>query len=163
MKTFVTLSVLFLLTLPTHAADRMTPLDKDIPLSEGIQLANKEFPDRQPLTEDEVIAAVRAIKLTHPDMKQDVYDTYMRVVKERVLPKGMYFSRITSWNTQYGRFQVDWKDLCLEGRVATEQERKESLSKMPSGMKAEGDVRVGGFGYRIRARFVSVDDTSNAK
>lgn len=163
MKTLVTFIALFLLTLPTPAADSMTPLNKDIPLSEGVRQANEMFPDRQPLTEDEVIAAVKAVKLKHPDMKQDVYDTYMRVVKERVLPKGMYFSRITSWSTEYGRFHVDWKDLCLEGRVATEQERKEMLSKMPSGMKVEGEVRVGGFGYRIRARFVSVDDTSKAK
>jgi hypothetical protein len=163
MKTLVTLTALLLLTLQIHAIDSMKPLDKDIPLSEGIRQANEMFPDLQPMTEEEVVAAVQAIKLKHPDIKQDVYDTYMRVVKERVLPKGMYFSRITSWSTEYGRFQVDWKDLCLEGRVATEDERREMLSKMPSGMKVNGEVRVGGFGYRIRARFVSIDDASTAR
>jgi hypothetical protein len=121
------------------------------------------FPDLQPLTEDEVVAAVRAIKLQHPDIKQDVYDTYMRVAKERVLPKGMYFSRIGTWSTEFGRFQVEWKDLCLEGRLATEQERKEMLSRMPPGTKVNGEIRVGGFGYRVRARFISVDDASKAK
>lgn len=162
MKTYITLLTAIILTLAGHAADRMQPLDKDVPLAEGIQKANEMFPDLQPLTEAEVIAAVKAIKLNHPDIKQDVYDTYMRVVKERVLPKGMYFSRITSWSTEYGRFQVDWKDLCLEGRVASETERKEMLSKMPYGVKVD-KVRVGGFGYRIRARFVSVDESPTAR
>jgi hypothetical protein len=160
MKALITFITLLLLTLPTYAADEMKPLDKDIPLSEGVRQANELFPDRQPLTEDEVIAAVKAIKLTHPDMKEDVYDTYMRVVNERVLPKGMYFRRIALWNTEYGRFQVDWEDLCLQGRVATERERSEILSRMPFGMKSQGEVRVGGFAYRIRARFVSVDESS---
>jgi len=165
MKTLTTLIALFLLAVPTYATDSMKPLDKDIPLSEGIRQANELSPDSQPLTEDEVVAAVKAIKLTHPDIKQDVYGIYMRVVNERVLPKGMYFTYITSWNTEYGRFEVDWKDLCLQGRVATEQETKEILSKMPVGMKMTGGkMRVGGFGYRIRARFVSVmNDTSLPK
>jgi hypothetical protein len=162
MKTLVTLVASILLTLASHAAD-MQPLAKDIPLAEGIEKANEMFPDLQPLTEQEVIAAVKAIKLKHPDIKQDVYDTYMRVVNEHVLPKGMYFSRITSWNTEYGQFQVDWKDLCLAGRIATADERKELLSKMPSGMKVGGEIRVGGFGYRIRARFVSVDESPKAR
>jgi hypothetical protein len=162
MKTFIALITLVMI-LASHAADRMQPLDKDISLTEAIQKANEIFPDLQPLTEDEVIAAVKAIKLKHPDIKQEVYDTYMRVVKERVLPQGMFFRRITSWSTEYGRFQVDWKDLCLEGRVATGDERGEMVSKMPTGMKVNGEVRVGGFGYRIRARFVSVDDNSKVK
>ena len=73
------------------------------------------------------------------------------------LPAGRWgwdFRRITFWSTEYGQFQVDWKDLCLDGRGATEQERKEMLSKMPPGMTV-GEARVGGFSYRIRARFVS--------
>ena len=162
MKTYINLLTAIVLTLACQAAD-IQPLDKDIPLTEGIQKANEMFPDSQPLTEAEVIAAVKAIKLTHPDIKQDVYDTYMRVVKERVLPKGMYFSRITSWSTEYGRFQVDWKDLCLEGRIATESERKEMLSKIPRVKVSGGEMRVGGFAYRIRARYVSSDDSSTTR
>ena len=155
MKTFVTLITLLVLTLPSLADVGMQPLDKDIPLAEGIRRANELFPDVQPLTEQEVIAAVQAIKLKHSDIKDDVYETYMRVVREKVLPKGMFFNRITTWNTEYGRFQVDWKDLCLEGRVATAEERQEALSKMPTNIKTSGEIRVGGFAYRIRARFVS--------
>jgi hypothetical protein len=130
-------------------------IDKDIPLTEAIRRANEQFPDAQPLTEEEVVAAVQAIKLTHPDIKKDIYVAYMRVVKERVLPKNMYFSQITSWNTQYGAFRVDWKDLTLRGRAATAEESKAVLSKLPGTVSVGGPIRVGGFGYRIRARFVS--------
>jgi len=161
MKAFVAIVITsVLLTLASHGADRTQPLDQDTPLAEGIQKANEMFPDVQPLTEKEVIAAVQAIKLKYPDIQPDIYDTYMRVVKEKVLPKGMYFRRITSWNTDSGRFQVDWKDLCLEGRIATEDEKREALSKMPFKLNPNNDVRVGGFSYRIRARFVSVDATA---
>jgi hypothetical protein len=59
MKTLVTLITLFLLTLPSLAAEEMRPLDKDIPLADGIRRTNELFPDVQPLTEGEGIAAVR--------------------------------------------------------------------------------------------------------
>jgi hypothetical protein len=61
-----------------------------------------------------VVAAVRAIKVAHPDISDAVYDIYQRVVNERVLPKGMYFSHISAWRNQYGSFEVDWKDLTLD-------------------------------------------------
>lgn len=143
-------------TLPAFAGGTMQPLDKDIPLAEGIQLANKSFPDIQPLTEEEVVAAVKAIKLMHPDIKQDVYETYMRIVKERVLPKGMYFAHTTAWNTGNGQIKVDWLDLCLQGHVATAEEAKGIPSPLP-GFHGSGEIRVGGFCYRIRSRFVSSD------
>lgn len=163
MKTLATPIALLLLTLSSFGAGQMWPLDKDILLGDGIRRANELFPDIQPLTEEEVVAAVRAIKLAHPGIKEDVYETYMRVVKERVLPKGMYFRRITVWETEYGRFQVDWKDLCLEGRAAKAEERKEALSKSSADMKVSDETRVGGFAYRIRARFVSSDGRSRAR
>ncbi len=131
-------------------------IDKDIPLAEAVRRVNEQFPDAQPLTEDEVVAAVRAIKLTQPDIKEDTYEQYMRVVKERVLPKEMYFSRTTAWNTQYGLFQVDWKDLTIRGHVATAAEKAEVMSKLSKNVTfAAKELRVGGFTYRIRARFVS--------
>jgi len=154
MKIITALFTLLVLALPATANVQMQPNDKDVPLADAIRHANELFPDSQPLTEDEVIAAVKTIKLTNPDMKQVVYDAYTRVVKERVLPKGMYFNRITTWNTEYGRFQVDWMDLCLEGRVATTVEKQEALSKMPANMKVSGEVRVEGFEYRLRSRFI---------
>jgi len=154
MKTITALLTLIVLALPSMAQPQMKPLDKDIPLAEGIHQANALFSDMQPLTEQEVIAAVKAIKLTNPDMKQDIYDTYIKVVKDRVLPRGMYFNRITAWNTEYGRFQVDWMDLCLEGHVATAEEKQAALSKMPANMTVSGEVRVGGFEYRLRSQFI---------
>jgi len=167
MKTLVSLIALFLQALPSHATERtqpgeMQPLDKDIPLAEGIRQANQLFPDAQPLTEDEVIAAVRAIKLIHRGIKPDVYETYMRVVNERVLPRGMYFLRITSWSTEHGRFQVDWKDLCLAGRVPTAEEKRDVVTRSLWRVLDEDAIRVGGFGYRIRARFVSSNDQASA-
>lgn len=162
MKTLTLLLTLALLTFsaPAPAEDKeMRPdIDKDIPLAEAIRRANVQFPDAQPLTEEEVIAAVRAIKLTHPDIKADVYEVYMRVVRERVLPKDMFFSRITGWSTQYGAFKVDWKDLAFRGRVANADESAEILSKLPNNIKVSSpSFRLGGFGYRIRARFISAE------
>ena len=137
-------------------AGEMPPLDKDMSLAQGIELANKSFPDIQPLTEQEVIAAVKALKLMHPEVRQDVYDTYMRIVKEGVLPKGMCFKHITNWNTGNGQLKVDWLDLYLQGHVATAEETK-SLPprKYPPGFRPSGQNLVGGFVYRIRARFIS--------
>jgi hypothetical protein len=160
MKSIITfITVAFLaLTASVRAQNNgvRSDIDKDIPLAQAIERVNEQFPDSQPLTEEEVVAAVRAIKLKHPDIKDETYELYMRIVKERVIPRDMYFSRTTGWDTRYGKFQVDWKDLCLRGRVATDAEREDLISKFPDKPVANaGSIRVGGFSYRIRARFVS--------
>jgi hypothetical protein len=155
MKTFATLTALLALAFSGLAQQDMPPFDKDIGLSEGVRLANKHFPNLQPLTDQEVIAAVKAIKLTHPDIKEEVYDQYIRVVRDHVLPKGMSFRRTSSWSTSQGRFEVDWLDLCLEGRLANAEERTKILSKVPSDFKITGEIHVDGFSYRLRAKFVS--------
>ena len=162
MKALTILCMLGLLAFSASAPadDKEVRLDiaKDIPLAEAIRRANEQFPDAQPLTEDEVIAAVRGIKLTHPDIKAEIYEVYMRVVRERVLPKDMYFSRITSYSNPNanGVFQVDWKDLTLRGRIANADESNEILSKVPDNIRVSGEgFRLGGFNYRIRARFIS--------
>ncbi len=114
-------------------------IEHDIPLADAIKQANKRFPSRQPLTEDEVIAAVRAMKLEDPNISEAIYKIYQRVADERILPRGMYFSYISRWTTDYGDFVVDWKDL--------------TLMSLPLGTK---DADIGyGYKYRIRARFVS--------
>jgi hypothetical protein len=114
-------------------------LEKDVPLAEAIRRVNEQYPDVQPLTEQEVVAAVQAIKLRHPDIKETIHEVFQRVVKDRVLPAGMYFSHIQEWNTEYGVFEVDWKDL--------------TLTSLPVGTKDEKISNV--FNYRIRARFIS--------
>ena len=110
-------------------------IEKDIPLAEAIARANKQFPDTTPLKEEEVIAAVRNLKQKHPEIPDAFYQAYQRVIKERVLPRGMYFSQITGWDTEQGHFEVDWKDL--------------TVITLPVGSK--GPI----FNYRIRARFIS--------
>ncbi len=124
-------------TSPSPAEDPAIreDIDKDIPLAEALRRANQQFPDAQPLTEEEVIAAVRNIKQKHPDIPEDFYRTYQRVVNEHILPRGMYFSQIRGWQTELGHFDVDWKDL--------------TLITLPVGSKGPC------FNYRIRARFIS--------
>jgi hypothetical protein len=150
--------------VPRMTHPEMKPLEKDIPLAEGIQRANDLFSDMQPLTEQEVFAAVKAIRLMYPDIETNVYQTYTRIVTDRVLPKGMFFRRIQTWGTPSGTsgtIQVDWLDLCLEGeqRTPTPEERKKLLASLPKNWVVNGDdlqIPVGAFVYRIRSRFVSI-------
>ena len=124
-------------TAPELAEDTQmrADIEKDIPLAEALRQANQQFSDTQPLTEEEVVAAVRNIKQVHPDIPEDFYKTYQRVVNEHVLPRGMYFSHIPGWDTDRGHFKVDWKDL--------------TLITLPVGSKGPC------FNYRIRARFIA--------
>jgi hypothetical protein len=149
MKTLLTLVTLLLLPLSGPAADTVGTPHEDIPLSDGIRRANELCPGVPPLTEAEVVAAVKAIKWQHPDIKQDVYEAYMRVVNERVLPKGMSFRRFSGVLAGGEVFQVDFTDLCLErSPTAEEMQTLIATHKAPSWPT---------FAYRIRSRFVSVD------
>lgn len=114
-------------------------ISEDIPLTEAIQRANTQFPDLQPLTAAEVIAAVKMIKREHPGMSEAIHRIYLRIVEEGVLPRGVYFSRIPVLETETDHFDVDWKDL--------------TLTALPPGTK---DPVIGyGFNYRVRARFIA--------
>jgi hypothetical protein len=139
------------------------PYEKDVPLADAIRHANEVFTNSQPFTEEEVIAAVCNIKDTHPDIKGETHDTYMRIVREKVFPKGMFFKQITGLQNENGRFQVDWMDLCFEGKKPTTEEEKQELrkeqqallSKVPANIKISFDeTRIGGFEYRLRSRFI---------
>jgi hypothetical protein len=143
MKVLTCLFTILAIAAPIAA----TPLDphmradvaEDIPLAEGIRRANGQFSDVQPLTVEEVIAAVKAMKLEHPDVSEAIFGIYMRIVEEQVLPRGVYFSRIPVLQTDTEHFDVDWKDL--------------TLTALPPGSK---DPVIGyGFNYRVRARFIS--------
>jgi hypothetical protein len=148
MKTLETLISLLALTFAGLANEEMRPgIDKDIPLAEGIRRANEQFACVPPLTEEEVIAAVHAIKLNDPEIKEAIYEIFQRVAKERVLPKGMYFGRIQHWgpSKEGYMFNVDWKDL--------------TLTPLPVGTK---DEKIGyGYGFRLRARFISSHQLTN--
>ena len=126
-------------------------IDKDTPLAEAINRANQQFHDffgaelseqeYPPLTEEEVVAAVMAIKAKQPEIKDPVLRIYQRIIEERVLPRGMYFG----WTTGYAPgpdltvfVKVDWRDLIL----------------MPLPIGSE-DSEIGrGYGYRVRDKFV---------
>lgn len=142
MKTLTSLiSILAITSANALAQDPQIRADinKDIPLAEAVQRANVQFPDVQPLTEQGVVAAVKRIRAKHPDITEAVHDIYMRVIRERVLPRGMYFSRLTVMTTDSDHFDVDWKDL--------------RLTALPAGTK---DPMIGyDFNYRIRARYIS--------
>ena len=78
--------ILFLLALGTFAqAQGRKDIDQDIPLARAINRANLEFRNEEPLTEEEVIAAIRDIKARHPDMEEAVRRVFERVAKERRL------------------------------------------------------------------------------
>ena len=150
-------------SVPAEDKQIRPDIDKDIPLAEAIQRSNEQFPDAQPLTEAEVITAVRAMKMTCPDLPDEIRNVYLRVVQERVLPKDMYFSQITRWNTEHGLFRVDWRDLSFRGRIANAEEKAAILLKNSRpNVIVNGPVRVGGFGYRIRTRFVSTEEPNEA-
>jgi hypothetical protein len=150
MRSILILIALVVLALPGMAQLETKPSDKDIPLAEAIRQANQQWPGIQPLTELEVTAAVRAMKTEYPNLDTDTYNTYMRIVRDGVLPEGMFFRRIT----QNDGIQVDWLDLCLEGHVATAKEKEQLLPKLPPNVTMS-ITRVGGFEYRLRSRFVS--------
>jgi len=116
MKTFVVL-LAWSFTLSLTAADSLirTNIDQDIPLAEAVRWANGQFHPNPPLTEAEVIAAVRAIKLEHSDISPQLLEIYQRVPQEQVLPKDMYFVQTTHLDTTAGEFQMDrinlvWRD-----------------------------------------------------
>ena len=54
-----------------------------------------------------MIAAVRSIKVTHPDLPESVFRVFQRVGDERLLPKGMYFSHTAKFRTASGEIEVD--------------------------------------------------------
>ena len=120
-------------------------IHKDIPLAQAVEQANARFPDLEPLTEAEVVAAVRAIKLKYRDLPNSIYEVYQKVVNERILPRGMFFSHTSGWQTPYGHFDVDWKDLTLDAK------------------RAGIDGGNLGFNYRIRARFISSRPLTDAE
>ena len=119
MKTLPNIVILFLLALGTFAqAQGRKDIDQDIPLARAISRANLEFRNEEPLTEEEVIAAIRDIKARHPDMEEAVRRVFERVAKERMLPKGMSFSHISGWETDTDYHHVDWQDLQLDYKAA---------------------------------------------
>lgn len=134
MKFFVGILAIIPIALASPAqAQIRKDIGKDIPLREAVRRANDEFDYVPPLTESEVVAAVRAIKTEFPDIEDSIYRIYQRIAKEKVLPRGMYFSRIRQWECDGKVYEVRWKDLTY----------------------FDPDNKSG-FNYRFRSRFVSL-------
>ena len=115
-------------------------IEVEVPLAEAVKAFNQKYPDKNPLTEEEVIAAVRTIKIEHPEIPDPVYKVYRQIIEKRVLPRGMYFSKNTGLRSGGYHFDVDWKDL--------------TLTSLPQG-HIDPLLGVHAFVYRIRARFIS--------
>ena len=112
---------------------------KEMPPAEAVANFNQKYPDANPLTEEEVVASIRGWdRKAHP-VNNATYALYLRVAEERILPRGMYFSRIPELRDSEYVYEVDWKDLTL---ISIPQDQK--------------DPEIGfGYNYRIRARFIS--------
>jgi len=141
--TVVLATVSFLLRTNTADAGDMEMYGRnittEIPLEKAVAAFNAKYPDANPLTSDEVIAAIRSWNRTEMPVSDEVLAVYQRVVKKRILPRGMYLSRIGILQDSEYRYEVDWKDL--------------TLTSLPEGTK---DPAIGfGYNYRIRARFIS--------
>jgi hypothetical protein len=89
--------------------------------------------DQAPLTEDEVVAAIRGwVRDTTPPATDATYDEFQKIAETRRLPKGAKFVPTDGWNGYRGfRFEVWWVDF-----------------EIPVGEKSH-------YNFRIRSRTIS--------
>jgi hypothetical protein len=141
-----TSSLLVVRVFAANPSDRRSDIEKPVALAKAVEEFNKKYPDKNPLTEDEVIAAVRQIRRAHPGIPEDVFQLYQKVVAERILPPGFYLSRMTRLIDGDWEYEVDWKHLTFE--------------VLPQ-HKFPPELKLSGFNYRIRARFISCKPRSS--
>ena len=134
------LAVVFPEFLWGQDSDTRADIETEIPLAKALEAFNKKYPDRNPLTEAEVIAAIRMIKRKDPEIPDAVLKVYLQVIEKKVLPRGMYFSRRTALIDGDYYYEVDWKDL--------------TLTSLPRG-SIDPELGVHGYNFRIRARYIS--------
>ena len=143
----ITLLTSFIVATPLFGSPEQMRknIDAEMPLDEAIAEFNSGCPDPSPLTESEVVASIRNMKSEHPDLSDAMYELYQSVVERRMLPKGMYFKRMTSLTDDEYSYKVQWMDLAWTNIPHTE--------KHPN---------LGwGFNHRIRGRFVSSRELTN--
>jgi hypothetical protein len=122
------------------SSDRRSDIEKPVPLDKAVEEFNKKYPDKNPLTEAEVIAAVRQIRRRHPTIPDEIFELYQKVADKRILPPGFYLSHMTRLIDGDWEYEVDWKDLTFEA--------------LPQ-HNFPPELKLRGFNYRIRARFIS--------
>ncbi len=68
--------------------------------------------DQSPLTEDEVVAALRGWIRDKVPASDEIYDAYQTIAETRKLPEGSRLTRTTRWSGYNGyHFTVWWVDL----------------------------------------------------
>lgn len=123
------------------AADNAAVAEKPVSLADAIAefndraAANLIGRDQPPLTEDEVIAAIRGIDREHGRprrMSDEVYEALQKIAATRMLPSNAQLEFTNSWITRNGfHITVWWADLVIMTGEKT------------------------GYGYRLRDRKVS--------
>ena len=91
-------------------------ITKEIRLAEAVAAFNQEYPDPNPLTEDEVIAAIRNWKKDLHPVPDAIHALYLQVAEKRVLPRGMYFKRIAGLRDLPSRHEEQIRNLEILGR-----------------------------------------------
>jgi hypothetical protein len=127
------------LAVSNFAADKPPAESSTTSLADAVKEFNESFrvkhagKDQPPLTEDEVVAAIRGwVREFTPPVTDEVYDAFQKVAETRVLPKGAKIDMINGWKGYRGfSFDVWWIDL-----------------RMPVGEKS-------GYAFRIRSRTMS--------
>ncbi|MHC4168207.1 MAG: hypothetical protein ACYSWQ_14720 [Planctomycetota bacterium] len=101
---------------PAHVATKSNSLEVAV---EGFNAEARTHPvgkSQLPLTEAEVIAAIRGwIPKTTPGVTDDVYNRFQDIAESRVLPEGAHLSHCSAWTGYRGfHFTVWWIDLNIK-------------------------------------------------
>jgi hypothetical protein len=113
------LAVVAFITASVYAAQNDTAELKS--LKAAVEDFNRKTPQpigkpQPPLTEDEVIAAIRGWVPEHtPGLTNDIYNRFQEIAETRKLPKDASLSKCSGWIGYRGfRFEVWWIDLSIK-------------------------------------------------
>ncbi|MFN3650114.1 MAG: hypothetical protein ACK47B_11095 [Armatimonadota bacterium] len=122
-----------------------------LPLGEAVEAFNRRAAadpvgrTQPPLTEDEVVAAIRGWMRERVEVTDNVFARFQRVAETGRLPEGAEFRFITGWGGFRGfDFEVWWVDLVLRtgpDKVFAYRIRDQKLRSRPSPPPAEPDPR----------------------
>jgi len=95
---------------------------KEVTLAEAVKGFNRRAQEnatgktQPPLTEDEVVAAIRAWDREEEPATDEIYKAYQAIADTRKLPAGATFEFITKWSVFNGHeFGVWWINLEITG------------------------------------------------
>ncbi len=101
---------------PVHVASKSGSLEAAVEGFNAEACTHHVGKTQPPLTEAEVIAAIRGwVPKTTPDITDEVYNRFQDIAESRVLPDGARLSHCSSWTGYRGfRFKVWWIDLSIK-------------------------------------------------